>query len=211
MTRQDLGRSELELFLSDAADAMRRYHHQHGVYPDRWHRLSMTFAASLYHFGDPDVRPTVEAKHRWRPRGCDLIYVITAATADGYRIEAVDEAGMTMGAIGPAGPVEWPDANDSRRPPAAVRGDRESTDPEEIALRMVWEAAHGVYLGEHPEADGDSIEEELYANINQLNFYEEVRDRGNLDRELERRRAARLAGTLLDDVKGRYPHLPDHT
>ena len=210
MIHQDIGRPEQELFLLDAADAMRAYHTRQGVYAARWHQLAMTFAAELYHFGDPDVRPPVEGRERWRPRGCDLTYVIQAADAEDYRIEAVDDAGTALYAIGKDGMIERLGGNAKPMTTARYRVSREGDDPTALALHMVWEGAHGVYRDEHPGAGGNSVAEELYANANLLDFYEELRGRGNLDRELERRRTARLAGRLREDVISRYPDLPDH-
>ncbi len=209
MAQRDVGRPEHELFLLDAADAMKAYHDKQGVYPTRWVQLPMTFAAGLYHFGDPDVRPTVEAKERWKPRGCDLTYVIQSADATDYRIEAVDAKGKALFAIRQDGKIERLEGNDQPTPPAMPRANRESTDVEALALYLVWEGSYGVYRDDHPGTKGDSIEEELFANTNQLDYYEERRAKGNFDRELERRRIARLAKRLREDVKGRYPNLPD--
>ncbi len=209
MVQQDLGRPEHELFLLDAADAMKAYHDKQRVYPSRWVQLPMTFAVGLYHLGDSDVRPTVEAKERWKPRRCTLTYVINSSGVDNYRIEAVDKAGKPHYAISKEGRVEAVGEPGKPTLLARPRLDKPGDDPIALALYLVWEGSHGVYRDEHPGTKGNSVAEELFANTNQLDFYEEMRAKGNFDRELERRRTARLAGRLREDLKSRYPDLPD--
>ncbi len=210
MKHTNASRPEHELFLLEAARAMRDYHDRGGVYPERWHLLPMTFAVGLYHIGDPDVRPPVGAINRWKPRGCDLTYVIAEATDQGYRIVAVDAEDRPRHILREVGAIESMSGGGHSISSAVPSGDRSRDDPEEVALHMVWEASHGVYLDDHPGCSVDSLAKELYATSHQLDYYEELRARGYLDRELELRRAARLAGRLHNDVWGRHPGLQDH-
>ncbi len=84
-------------------------------------------------------------------------------------------------------------------------------DPESTASELVHEATHNLNEDENPAAKSkNTIDEEMRTNENQLDLYEEQRDRGYRDPELERRRRARADGTLRDDVRGRYPELGEH-
>lgn len=45
-----------------------------------------------------------------------------------------------------------------------------------IASELVHEATHAVYKDEHPKAHGNSIDQEMRTNTNQVNFYKEQND-----------------------------------
>lgn len=209
LTVQDRGRADHELFLLAAADAMRVYWDRQGEYATRWHQLAITFAVGLYHIGDPDVRPPAADRERWRPRGSDWTYIINSANAMGFRVEAGDSFGRPGYAIGPPGEIAWLGGGDAPTALMSPRAGRDTNDSVALALHLVWEASHGLYRNKHPGTVGDSVAAEVRANINQLDFYEEMRDQGHRDPELERRRAARAAGLLEEDIRGRYPDLPE--
>jgi uncharacterized Zn-binding protein involved in type VI secretion len=82
-------------------------------------------------------------------------------------------------------------------------------DPDSTASELVHEATHGLEADEHG-SHKNTIDEEMRTNTNQLDLYEEQREAGFRDRELERRRTARANGTLRDDVRSRYPNTPEH-
>lgn len=83
-------------------------------------------------------------------------------------------------------------------------------DPDAIASELVHEATHGIESDNHIFPHGNTIDEEMHTNNNQLDIYEEQRDEGFRDPELERRRTARNNGTLRDDIRSRYPGSPEH-
>jgi hypothetical protein len=85
------------------------------------------------------------------------------------------------------------------------------SDQDVIADNLVHEATHHLDDLEFPTARNKrSIDEELRANENELALYEEQRANGFLNSELERRRKAQSSGQLRDDVKMRYPELPEN-
>jgi len=88
----------------------------------------------------------------------------------------------------------------------------DATDPNFIASSvLVHEGTHALNEEEVPEAKKKFvIDEEMRTNTNELDLYEEQREKGYTFGELERRRNARNAGTLRDDVRSRYPGLPEH-
>ncbi len=82
-------------------------------------------------------------------------------------------------------------------------------DTDAIASELVHEATHALNEDEFPASKTKAtIDEEMRTNKNQLDLYEEQRDDGFRDSELERRRKANQDGKLRDDVKSRYPTLP---
>ena len=84
-----------------------------------------------------------------------------------------------------------------------------NNDPGSIASELVHEAAHAVWDDTHAHPNPDTIDEELYTNLQQLAFY----DGQNGDckpkdtTELDRRRGLRDRGgdELRDDIRIRYP------
>jgi hypothetical protein len=87
-----------------------------------------------------------------------------------------------------------------------------ASDPNFIASSvLVHEATHALNEDEIPESKQKFvIDEELRCNENELDLYEEQRSKGYRNQELERRRSARKNGKLRDDVRSRYPGLPEH-
>jgi hypothetical protein len=86
-----------------------------------------------------------------------------------------------------------------------------SSDPNVVASELVHEATHAVYEDEFPASKGKlTIDEEMRTNINQLDFYEEQRNSGFRDPELETRREDRAAGNLRTNLRNRYPGVPEH-
>lgn len=81
---------------------------------------------------------------------------------------------------------------------------RYADDVDSIASELVHEATHAVYEDENPESNDNSLKEEMRTNTNQLNLYEEQRLDGFEDEGLEKRRNARRAGKLEDNIKKRY-------
>jgi hypothetical protein len=87
-----------------------------------------------------------------------------------------------------------------------------ATDVDYIASSvLVHEGTHALNEDELPASKTKfTIDEEMRTNTNELDYYEEQRKNGYRYSELERRRTARAAGTLRDDVRSRYPGLPEH-
>jgi hypothetical protein len=86
-----------------------------------------------------------------------------------------------------------------------------SSDPNVVASELVHEATHAVYEDEFPASKLKlTIDEEMRTNINQLDFYEEQRNSGFRDPELETRREDRAAGNLRTNLRNRYPGVPEH-
>jgi hypothetical protein len=86
-----------------------------------------------------------------------------------------------------------------------------SSDPNVVASELVHEATHAVHEDEFPASKLKlTIDEEVRANINQLDFYEEQRNSGFRDPDLEIRRADRAAGALRTTLRKRYPGAPEH-
>jgi hypothetical protein len=85
------------------------------------------------------------------------------------------------------------------------------SDPNVVASELVHEATHAVHEDEFPASKSKlTIDEEVRTNINQLDFYEEQRNSGFRDPDLETRRADRAAGTLRINLRKRYPGVPEH-
>ena len=86
------------------------------------------------------------------------------------------------------------------------------TDPDFIASSVLaHEATHALNEDEFPASKKKFvIDEELRCNENELDLYEEQRKTGYRSAELERRRNKRKQGKLRDDVRQRYPGLPEH-
>ncbi|MDR2093417.1 MAG: type VI secretion system tip protein VgrG [Azoarcus sp.] len=85
-----------------------------------------------------------------------------------------------------------------------------ASDPDVIASELVHEATHAVHREGLPASTTNTVDEEVRTNENQLDFYEEQRAGSFKDLELERRRTARAAGKLRDNVRSRYPDIPEH-
>ncbi|OJY37620.1 MAG: hypothetical protein BGP06_01380 [Rhizobiales bacterium 65-9] len=84
-------------------------------------------------------------------------------------------------------------------------------DPDAIASELVHEATHAVNEDEFPASKTKiTVDEEMRTNENQLDFYEEQREDGFRDPELEDRRDDRADGKLRDNVRRRYPNAPEH-
>ena len=86
-----------------------------------------------------------------------------------------------------------------------------ATDPDFIASSvLVHEGTHALNEDEFPKSKTKfTIDEEVRTNTNELDLYEEQRTTGYRSAELERRRNARKKGKLRDDVRSRYPGLPE--
>jgi hypothetical protein len=85
------------------------------------------------------------------------------------------------------------------------------SDPNVVASELVHEATHAVHEDEFPLSKLKlTIDEEVRTNINQLDFYEEQRQSGFRDPDLEIRRADRAAGALRTSLRRRYPGAPEH-
>ena len=83
-------------------------------------------------------------------------------------------------------------------------------DTDATASELVHEATHAVNEDEFPASKTKiTIDEELRTNQNQVAFYKEQRKEGYRDSDLERRLDAREKGTLRDDVRSRYPGVPE--
>lgn len=78
------------------------------------------------------------------------------------------------------------------------------------ASELVHEATHGLNEDEHPAAKTkNTIDEEYRTNKNQVDFYNEQKENGFRDPELDRRLESQNNGKLREDIKNRYPELPD--
>jgi hypothetical protein len=89
--------------------------------------------------------------------------------------------------------------------------DTYTNDVDATASELVHEATHALNEDEFPASKTKvTIDEEFRTNKNQIDLYEEQRAGGFRDPELERRRTADQAGTLRDDVRNRYPGVPEH-
>lgn len=87
----------------------------------------------------------------------------------------------------------------------------QSKDPDFVASELVHEATHALNEDENPAAKAkNTIDEEMRTNNNQLDLYQQQRESGFRDAELERRNGLRDAGTLRDDVRTRYPGVDEH-
>lgn len=87
--------------------------------------------------------------------------------------------------------------------------DRLDRNPDATASGLVHEDTHALADDEHVFPHRNTIDEEMRTHTNQNNFYEEQRDEFR-DPALERRRAAVADGTLRDDIRRRYPDIPEH-
>jgi hypothetical protein len=84
-------------------------------------------------------------------------------------------------------------------------------NPDAIASELVHEATHAVNEDELPASRTKAtIDEEMRTNKNQLELYNAQRATGFRDPELERRRKASKNGKLREDVRSRYPSLPEN-
>jgi len=84
-------------------------------------------------------------------------------------------------------------------------------NPDAIASELVHEATHSVNKDDFPASKNkQTIDEEMRTNTNQLDLYEEQRETGFRDPELEDRRDARNDGNLRDNVRERYPDSAEH-
>ena len=120
------------------------------------------------------------------------------------KIEALDKAGKIKFGSGPGTRGEWTGSE-------IKIGDDYKNDPEAIGSELVHEATHAVNEDELPASKKKAtIDEEVRTNSNQLDYYEEQRKRGYRDPDLEERRNDRANGKLRDNVKKRYPKLPEH-
>ena len=113
----NLGRPEPILFLELLADALESFRVENGFYPKRFHQLDFSFAAGPYYAGDTGTRPTAEDRDRWRPKDCAYTYVIAAAGASEFRVEAVAPSGEVHYVLTQAEPS--PRATPSAPPPPA--------------------------------------------------------------------------------------------
>jgi uncharacterized Zn-binding protein involved in type VI secretion len=94
--------------------------------------------------------------------------------------------------------------NDKQRLTVDRQYDR---SPDATASELVHEGSHATYYDEHGPDTHSSIDQETQTNRDQQDFYSEQRQCGYYSPEQERRRAA---PSLRDDVRDRYPHLPEH-
>ena len=88
--------------------------------------------------------------------------------------------------------------------------DSYNRDSEATASELVHEATHAVNEDEFPASKAQiTIDEEMRTNINQIKLYRQQRNRGFRDPELERRMKAYHKGELREDVRDRYPGVPE--
>lgn len=86
-----------------------------------------------------------------------------------------------------------------------------SSNPDAIGSELVHEASHDIYDQTVPGAKNTkSIDEELFTNTNQLNYYIEQKKHGYVDPQLELRLIDMKDGKLRDNVKKRYPTYAEH-
>jgi len=84
-------------------------------------------------------------------------------------------------------------------------------DVDATASELVHEGSHAVNEDEFPASKTKAtIDEEMRTNKNQVDFYKEQKADGFRDPALDRRLKADEDGKLRDDVKRRYPDLPEH-
>jgi hypothetical protein len=120
------------------------------------------------------------------------------------KIEELDNAGkIKSGALGANVRGTWGNGE------ITVNSNYDN-DPNKIASELVHEATHAVHREGLPASTPNTIDEEMRTNKNQLALYEEQRRGGFIDTELEKRRTDQAAGKLRDNVKSRYPNIPEH-
>jgi uncharacterized Zn-binding protein involved in type VI secretion len=89
--------------------------------------------------------------------------------------------------------------------------DKYAGDVDATASELVHEGSHAVNEDELPASKTKAtIDEEMRTNKNQVDFYKEQKADGFRDPALDRRLKADEDGKLRDDVKRRYPALPEH-
>jgi hypothetical protein len=95
-------------------------------------------------------------------------------------------------------------------PPDVIVSDIYNRDPQATASELVHEGTHAVIRENDFVPRPNSIDEEMETNTNQLDFYDEQKNDGFNDADLEWRRDKRAAGELRPDVRRRYSNLPEH-
>lgn len=113
-----------------------------------------------------------------------------AATPEGQRVVESLRAMQREGRIS-IGPLpEGTHAQFDSDTGKLVISDRHRDDPEYLASRLSHEGTHEVDRQDHPDVRNGSVDGELRARLNQLEFYEEQRAAGYRDRDLELERVA---------------------
>jgi hypothetical protein len=86
---------------------------------------------------------------------------------------------------------------------------KRKNDPDFIASELVHEATHSIWRDKDARIKV-TIDEEMKTNENQLALYEEQREKGYKDFSLEDRRDDFKEGKLRDNVRRRYPGIPEN-
>ncbi|HET6518801.1 MAG TPA: hypothetical protein VFG47_03160 [Geminicoccaceae bacterium] len=196
----------------------------HGMPAARW-APSGDMAVCTSFLGDPKLTPTrtvliggpgvimLPAPTSDFETTMQAIFVIKTSafgkTPEGQKVVAKIEALFVAGKINMqtmAGSTRGTWTGSEINVNAIYNRDRDAT-----ASELVHEATHALNEDEFPGSMSKlTIDEEMRTNTNQLDLYEEQRAGGYRDPELERRRQARAAGTLRNDVRSRYPGAPEH-
>jgi hypothetical protein len=92
----DVGEAEQNLFMPLAAEAMKEYKTKNNIYPKEWYLMNIDFAYGPYRTTDSEIKPQISFGNSWKPKNCDLTYVIKSADKEHFLIEAVNDKGIAQ-------------------------------------------------------------------------------------------------------------------